>query len=288
MNTKTIDKSILLVLSVVLLAAISACGAVDPGSNVSSGVISEQSATLSPVEQTVYSDDTKAAASEADALGSFQAFCMETEEMEAFGYWLYTPENPSENMPLIVYLHGASGRGEDLDLVTADEDFPKYLQNGVLGDVRAFVLIPQLPADLRSWSDIGDSLYNLIQKTVSECSIDEENISLAGFSMGGTAAWELAAKYPDLFARIAPLAGSARGVLEQVSVLQEIPVWTFVGSADTVIAPNSSEQMVMELKRAGADAKITVLYGADHVSVPSLVFQEDDAGLVEWLIGAAE
>ncbi len=67
--------------------------------------------------------------------------------------------------------------------------------------------------------------------------------------MGGTATWEFAAEYPELFARIAPLSGSARGVLDQVSVLQEVSVWAFVGSADTVIAPNSSEQMVAELKK---------------------------------------
>lgn len=218
----------------------------------------------------------------------FQACSISTDEMENFGYWLYTPENPAENMPLIVYLHGASGRGEDLNLVVADEDFPKYLKTGELGDVRAYVLIPQLPAELRSWSDIGDSLYSLIQKTVSDLSIDKENISLSGFSMGGTAVWELAAEYPDLFARIAPLAGSARGVLDQISVLQEISVWTFVGSADTVIAPNSSEQMVAELKKAGATADITEFDSADHVSVPSLTYLDENIRLVDWLIGNVE
>lgn len=106
--------------------------------------------------------------------------------------------------------------------------------------------------------------------------------------MGGTAVWELAAEYPDLFARIAPLAGSARGVLEQVSVLQEIPVRAFVGAADTVIAPNSSEQMVAELGKAGADAQITVLDGADHVSVPSLVYHDENNRLVDWLVGTDE
>ena len=149
-------------------------------------------------------------------------------------------------------------------------------------------MIPQLPAELRSWSDIGDSLYSLIQKTVSDLSIDKENISLSGFSMGGTAVWEFAAEYPDLFARIAPLAGSARGVLDQISVLQEISVWTFVGSADTVIAPNSSEQMVAELKKAGATADITEFDSADHVSVPSLTYLDENIRLVDWLIGNVE
>ena len=284
---RMIDTSIGLLLITALLTVMSACGTVDTSNLESSEAILEQS-SISSTEQTNSSAEPEAPSSQTDVSISFQAHSMETDELDTFGYWLYTPENPTENMPLIVYLHGASGRGEDLNLVVADEDFPKYLQSGELGDVRAYVLIPQLPADLRSWSDISDSLYSLIQKTVSDLSIDTENISLAGFSMGGTAVWELAAEYPDLFARIAPLAGSARGVLEQVSVLQEIPVRAFVGAADTVIAPNSSEQMVVELKKAGADAQITVLDGADHILVPTLVYHDESIRLVDWLVGAEE
>ena len=284
---RMIDTSIGLLLITAFITAMSACGTVDTSNLESSEAILEQS-SVSSTEQANSSAESEAPSSQTDISISFQEHSMETEELDAFGYWLYTPENPTENMPLIIYLHGASGRGEDLNLVVADEDFPKYLQSGELGNVPAYVLIPQLPADLRSWSDIGDSLYSLIQKTVSDLSIDTENISLAGFSMGGTAVWELAAEYPDLFARIAPLAGSARGVLEQVSVLQEIPVRAFVGAADTVIAPNSSEQMVAELKKAGADAQITVLDGADHVSVPSLVYHDENNRLVDWLVGADE
>ncbi len=285
---RMIYTSIRLLLITALLTAMSACGTVDTSNHESSDVMLEQSSTSPPSEQINPSAESEVLSSEMDTSISFQTYSMETDGLDTFGYWLYTPENPIENMPLIVYLHGASGRGEDLNLVVADEDFPKYLQTGELGDVRAYVLIPQLPADLRSWSDISDSLYSLIQKTVSDFSIDTENISLAGFSMGGTAVWELAAEYPDLFSRIAPLAGSARGVLEQVSVLQEIPVRAFVGAADTVIAPNSSEQMVAELKKAGADAQITVLDGADHISVPTLVYHDESIRLVDWLVGADE
>lgn len=287
MEVKKIHKNIFLLFTIISFATMSACGTVDTSNLASSEAILEQS-SVSSTEQANSSAESEAPSSQTGISISFQKHSMETEELDAFGYWLYTPENPTENMPLIVYLHGASGRGEDLNLVVADEDFPKYLQSGELGDVRAYVLIPQLPADLRSWSDISDSLYSLIQKIISDLPIDTENISLAGFSMGGTAVWELAAEYPDLFARIAPLAGSARGILEQFSVLQEIPVRAFVGAADTVVVPNSSEQMVAELKKAGADAQITVLDGADHVSVPSRVYHDESIRLIDWLVGTDE
>ena len=264
---RTIRTSVCLFLAAILLAAMGVSGL---------------------AEQETVSEGTEEMLSTANMPASFQAHSMATDELDDFRYWLYTPENPTENMPLIVYLHGASGRGEDLNLVVADADFPKYLRSGELGNVPAYVLIPQLPSEMRGWSEISDSLYSLIEKTIDEFSLDEENISLAGFSLGGTATWELAAESPDLFVRIAPLSGSARGVLEQVSVLKEIPVRTFVGSADTVIAPNSAEQMIMELKKAGADAEMVVFDGADHVSVPALVYCDESIHLVEWLIGAAE
>ena len=281
MKKRIIDKSIGLLLVGVLLTVMSACDTADTSNPENSEAIDQSNIFFT--EETNTSTDFKTPFSQ-----SFQASSIKTEELDAFGYWLYTPENPTENMPLIVYLHGASGRGEDLDLVLADEDFPKYLQSGELGDVQAYVLIPQLPSDLRSWSDISDSLYSLIQKIVSDFSIDIENISLAGFSMGGTGVWELAVEYPDLFARIAPLAGSARGVLEYASLLKEIPVRAFVGADDTVITPNSSKQMVAKLQNAGADAQITVLDGADHVSIPSLVYHDESVRLVEWLLGTDE
>ena len=281
MKKRIIDKSIGLLLVGALLTVMSACDTADTNNPENSEAIDQSN--IFSTEETNTSTDSKTPFSQ-----SFQASSIKTEELDAFGYWLYTPENPTENMPLIVYLHGASGRGEDLDLVLADEDFPKYLQSGELGDVQAYVLIPQLPSDLRSWSDISDSLYSLIQKIVSDFSIDIENISLAGFSMGGTGVWELAVEYPDLFARIAPLAGSARGVLEYASLLKEIPVRAFVGADDTVITPNSSKQMVAKLQNAGADAQITVLDGADHVSIPSLVYHDESVRLVEWLLGTDE
>ncbi len=223
-----------------------------------------------------------------DVPSSFTGHSIQTEELASFGYWLYTPENPTENMPLIVYLHGASGRGDNLNFVVADEDFPKYLQENMFEDVRAYVLIPQLPRDLRSWSDISDSLYFLIQNTVQEYSIDAKNISLAGFSLGGTSVWELAVKYSNLFARIAPLAGSAKGVLSQVSVLQNIPVRAYVGADDVVIAPNSARQMIAQLQKAGGDAQITMLENTDHVSVPYVVYHDESIHLVDWLIGTED
>ena len=156
---RLIHMSVGFLLATVLISAMSACGTVDTNAESSeviledtgaesSEAILEQSAGSFSTEYEILPVESEAPSAEADMSLLFQACSISTDEMENFGYWLYTPENPAENMPLIVYLHGASGRGEDLNLVVADEDFPKYLKTGELGDVRAYVLIPQLPAEL--------------------------------------------------------------------------------------------------------------------------------------------
>ena len=206
-------------------------------------------------------------------------------ELGSFRYWLYTPSNPTEQMPLIVYLHGGSGKGDDLGLITSEDGFPKYLQSGELGDVMAYVLIPQLPSSQKGWVNVSQPLYDLIQAVVSEFHIDTGNISLTGHSMGGTGTWNLAAEYPSLFARIAPLSGSARLNADAIKQLDTLPVWAFVGSADTIVPPDSSEQIVKELEETGGTAQITIFNGADHFSVPSLTYLDKNIDLVGWLIG---
>ena len=208
-----------------------------------------------------------------------------TSQIETFRYWLYTPKNPVENMPLIVYLHGSSGKGDDLNILMNEDGFPQYLKNSQLGDVPAYILIPQLPAEKRGWASVSQSVYQLISETVSTYQIDSDNISLTGHSMGGTGTWNLAAQYPQMFARIAPLSGSARGQAAKLEVLKDIPVWAFIGSDDTVILPEYSENAVSELNALGGNAQITIFEGADHFAVPSQTYLDPSISLVNWLIG---
>lgn len=222
------------------------------------------------------------------AASSFRACSIKTNSLGELKYWLYTPSDPTENMPLIVYLHGGSGKGDDLELITAVDGFPKYLRDGQLGDVRAYVIIPQLPSSQKGWANGAAAVYELIQVTVSKFGIYEENISLTGHSMGGTGTWNLALSYPTLFARIAPLSGSIRVQPEYIEKLKNIPVWAFVGSADTIVPPDSSMEFVAALKEAGGNAGITIFGDADHFTVPSLTYLDKDIDLISWLTDKAD
>ena len=208
-----------------------------------------------------------------------------TAEIPTFKYWLYAPANACANMPLVVYLHGGSGKGNDLNQITSVDGFPKYLKDGTLGNIEAYVIIPQLPKNLTGWINAERPLITLINSTVSEFEIDKTNVSLVGHSMGGTGTWNMAAAHPELFARVAPMSGSMKITPECISALKTIPVWAFVGSADAVVPPTSSRQLVNAIVSAGGSAFLTEFDGVDHASVPAAAFLDEKIGIIDWLIG---
>lgn len=127
----------------------------------------------------------------------------------ALDYWLYTPENPAEDMPLIVYLHGGSGKGNDLKKILDEGSLPGYLWSGQLSPA-AYVLIPQLPESCKGWTDRAEALMKRISHVDADCAIDSDRVSLTGHSMGGTGSWAVALAYPRTFSAVAPLSAACR------------------------------------------------------------------------------
>ena len=202
---------------------------------------------------------------------------------QSMNYLLYAPTDTAPGMPLIVYLHGGHSKGDDLSLLTDTDGFPQYLADGLLGDVPAYVLIPQLPADQSGWKAADETLMGLIDKVCTETGADRSRISLTGHSMGGTGTWDLALLHPDVFRRIAPMSGSIRTTSETLSALSGMPVWTFVGENDKVVKPNATEQFIAALSRQDQNARMTVFQNTDHAGVAQRAWLENGQTLLNWL-----
>ena len=210
---------------------------------------------------------------------------LRTSEVEDFEYWLYTPSNATENMPLIVYLHGGSGKGDDLDILLENDGFPKYLKEGNLGDIPAYVIIPQLPSDIADWTNIKTSVRELILHTKDTYNIEENRISLTGHSMGGTGTWRIALEYPELFSCIAPMSGSIDNTYENANKLLNMPIWAFVGNNDSIVDPSYSTEFISTLRANNNNsARITIFGDAGHADVPRLAYLDSSIGLINWLI----
>lgn len=207
---------------------------------------------------------------------------MELHNVGGMDYYLYIPANPSENMPLVIYLHGGTNkRGATPELLTTD-GFPKYLYDGYYGDLRAYVAVPKLDDSYKGWVDAYVLIGNLVKTLSDNYSIDRSNIALTGHSMGGTGTYQLQLKLQDTFARIAPLSGSVQNSEFNLEALRKTQIWAFVGTADTIVDPQSSRDIVSALQSSGASARITELDGATHFDVPSLAYKDPE--LIRWLI----
>lgn len=204
------------------------------------------------------------------------------QQYESIKYWLYTPENPKENMPLIVYLHGGSSKGEDLELITAVDGFPQYVKDKKICP-DAYIIIPQVSSGYKGWGDIKANLMKLINFVKTEYEIDKDKISLTGHSMGGTGTWQLALAYPNTFSAIAPLSGSVKLTDANVNKLKNIPAWAIVGEIDKIVDPSSSISFIEELQKINPKAKITVITGADHFAVTT-AYLSGEYNVVSWLI----
>ena len=191
-------------------------------------------------------------------------------------YLLYFPKEYGKadtRWPMIVFLHGAGERGDDLELVKKHGP-PKIAEEKE--DFPFVVLSPQCPEG--NWWE-RENLIALLDEIVANYDIDEERIYLTGLSMGGFGTWALAVDHPGLFAAIAPICGG--GSRWHASLLKDTPVWAFHGRKDDVVPLIRSKEMVDAVKAAGGDAKLTVYRDAGH---DSWTRTYDNPALYEWLL----
>lgn len=177
-----------------------------------------------------------------------------------YNHLLFVPADyeKREKWPLIVFLHGAGERGDDLDLVKKHGP-PKIVEGKP--DFEFIVVSPQIPANERF---DAEKVGQLVDQAVKSLKVDADRIYLTGLSMGGYGTWSTAAKYPDRFAAIVPICGG--GDPETAERLKAIPCWVFHGAKDTAVSLQKSEEMVAALKKAGGEPKFTVYPEAGHDS----------------------
>lgn len=190
-------------------------------------------------------------------------------------YLLCLPKDyqKKDSWPLMLFLHGAGERGDDLELVKmhgppkiveTDENFP-------------FILVSPQCKKSRWWQPI--ELTVLLDKIVATHKVDEDRIYVTGLSMGGFGTWALAAYTPNRFAAIVPICGG--GESYRTKLYPHLPVWAFHGGKDTAVPPHRSQDMVDALKKHGGNAKLTIYPEAGHNSWTETY---DNPELYKWLL----
>ncbi len=191
-------------------------------------------------------------------------------------YLLYLPKEYAESdkeFPLVLFLHGAGERGNDLEKVKT-HGLPKLINQGK--DFPFIVVSPQCPEDM-FWNT--KLLSELLDEIQSKYRVDKNRVYATGLSLGGHGTWSLAISEPNRFAAIAPVCGWSD--TSKANIIAHIPIWVFHGAKDIVVSVKASEDMVNALKNYGSDIKLTIYPEANHDSWTETYNNEE---LYKWML----
>jgi predicted peptidase len=200
------------------------------------------------------------------------------QQFEKTDYLLYLPggySNDEKRWPLILYLHGKSMRGNDLEMLKSYGLAASLEKDLVIPFV---VVSPQCPDD-RYWMTEDETLNRLVDHVVSTYSIDPDRIYVTGHSMGGRGTWLLAYKHPEKFAAIVPMSDAPLDNAWAGQVAK-VPAWVFHGTKDDLEPFERTKEFVEVLKKLGAEVKFTPLLDRDHFILDTYENRE----IYDWLL----
>lgn len=176
--------------------------------------------------------------------------------------------------PVLIFLHGRSLSGTNLDLVK------KY---GVIHEIEkgrkvpAIVVAPQVLAG-KSWEP--EKIMSVLKFVQHTFDTDTNRVYVAGMSLGGYGTLRFAGAYPGVVTAAVALCGG--GNPNDGCDLATVPLWIQHGNSDRAVPISESEKIVKAIKNCngGENLKYTVHKGADHGALER-IFRTDE--MYEWL-----
>lgn len=192
-----------------------------------------------------------------------------------YNYWLYLPNDSilKNNPPLLVFLHGRSLSGTDLNKVK------KY---GVIHEIEkgreipAVVIAPQVSSG--SWNP--DKIMELVNQIEKKYNTDTTRLYVCGMSMGGYGTMHFAGAYSEEVAAAVALCGG--GNENDACELANIPFWIQHGTADEAVPVAESRKMRDAIVNCNGGELLIYreIEGANHGAMER-VFRSDE--LYDWL-----
>ena len=184
-------------------------------------------------------------------------------------------EHREAKLPLLIFLHGAGGRGRDITRVKRIARPALAGMEHFAGEPSIFVApqategTKEIPA---SW--LPNDLDRFLAHLKSTLPVDEDRVYVTGNSMGGYGTWAWAAHSPKQFAAAAPVVGGlGKGGPKDITPdldqwaanLAKLPVWAFHGANDKVVPADRSERMIKLIRdKGGKSARLTVFPNEGH------------------------
>lgn len=193
-----------------------------------------------------------------------------------YNFWVYTPEDyyySQESTPLVLFLHGASLCGRNLNQVLRYGPLDAIKRGR---DIPALVVAPQNPGG--AWSP--KKLCDILDWMAENYPHDQQRVYVLGMSLGGYGTLDFVGTYPERVAAAMALCGGC--TLRDQSKLGETPLWIIHGTADRAISVRESQQVVNLMKAYGRDTRLRYDWpkGASHGALARYFYSSKT---YEWL-----
>lgn len=193
----------------------------------------------------------------------------------SYNYWINLPADSilKSNPPVLIFLHGRSLSGTDLN---------KVKRYGVISEIEkgreipAIVIAPQVPSG--GWDP--DKLLALLEDIQSQYATDTNRVYVCGMSLGGYGTLHFVGKYADKITAAVALCGG--GNASDACNLSTVPLWIQHGTADKPVPVSESRNIVKAIKacNGGKNLIYKEISGASHGAMES-EFRKDE--MYDWL-----
>ena len=195
---------------------------------------------------------------------------------DGYNFWVYTPQDyyySLESTPVIIFLHGRSLCGRNLDRVKRYGPLDAIVKGR---EIEALVIVPQNPGG--AWDP--DKINDVLEWTKKHYAMDSTRVYVMGMSLGGYGTLDFAGTYPDKVAAAIALCGGCS--LKDANELGKLPLWIMHGTADRAVPIKNSKVVVEQLQQGGNDKRLRYdwLKGASHGALARVFYMTK---AYEWL-----
>jgi predicted peptidase len=193
-----------------------------------------------------------------------------------YPFWLYLPADSivKAKPPVMIFLHGRSLSGTDLELVK------RY---GVITEITrgrkipAIVFAPQVKPG-SAWDP--DKILKVLDWVQSNYVTDSSRVYVVGMSLGGYGTLHFAGKYPERVTAAVALCGG--GNPSDGCNLAQLPLWIQHGKLDNAVPISESEKMVKAITACNGGTNLTykVYENWGHSQLANVMSSD---GMYEWL-----
>jgi len=180
-----------------------------------------------------------------------------------------------EKAPLLIFLHGRSLSGTDLQKVR-NYGVVHELDKG--RKVPMMIVAPQVKKG-EAWSP--EKLNTLLDYLLASYALDSSRIYIAGMSLGAYGTLHYAGKYAHRLAAAAAFCGG--GNTADACALAKLPLWIVHGTGDRAVPYSESTKMVAAIEKCKNTNKLkfTSIPGGNH-GAPEKYFRTDE--FYNWLL----